>query len=309
MNRILPHISLFKAAENKGLSIGNLNSQFFANVYLNLLDQFVKHQLKCRYYLRYCDDLVLLSRDREDLTIWKDKIETFLVDKLQLELRKSFKLQTVSNGIDFLGYIVRPDYLLIRRRVVNNLQVKLSEYKSLLVKEGRFYRRYLFDEEMLGRLHAVLSSYLGHFKMANSYNLCKSIWAKYTFLDQYFDLDPVEKKLVRKYKHPKGFRRTYQQYLSYRSRFKGDIILFQVGRYFEFYHICDKEVAHILGLSVLRKNKRRARYGFPINLMDNYLRKLFRMKMSVTLIFEKERYLAGIKERVPMYRYEVMNTR
>ncbi|MCP4264725.1 MAG: RNA-directed DNA polymerase, partial [Candidatus Brocadiaceae bacterium] len=186
LNKIPPHKSLFKVAKSKGLPIGNLNSQFFANVYLNLLDQFVKHELKCRYYLRYCDDFVFLSRDRDELTMCKDKIETFLVEKLQLELRNSFKLQPVSNGIDFLGYIVRPDYLLVRRRVVNNMQVRLREYKALLVKEGRFYRRYLFDEEMLDRLHAILSSYLGHFKMANSYNLCRSMWEKHTFLDQYF---------------------------------------------------------------------------------------------------------------------------
>ncbi|WP_162532400.1 RNA-directed DNA polymerase [Candidatus Scalindua japonica] len=114
MNKIPPHKSLFKVTKNKGLPIGNLNSQFFANIYLNLLDQFVKHQLKCRYYVRYCDDLLLLSRDREELIMWKDKIEIFLDDKPQLELRKSFKLQPVSNGIDFLGYIVRPDYLLVR---------------------------------------------------------------------------------------------------------------------------------------------------------------------------------------------------
>lgn len=94
LNKIPPHKSLFKVAKNKGLPIGNLNSQFFANVYLNLLDQFVKHQLKCRYYLRYCDDYVLLSRNSEELTMWKDKIETFLDDKLQLKLRKSFKTPT-----------------------------------------------------------------------------------------------------------------------------------------------------------------------------------------------------------------------
>jgi len=229
LNKIPPHKSLFKAAKNKGLPIGNLNSQFFANVYLNLLDQFVKHQLKCRYYLRYCDDFVLLSRDREELTMWKDKIEAFLCDKLRLELRKSFKLQPVSNGIDFLGYIVRQDYLLVRRRVVNNLRVKLREYKALLVKEGRHYRRYLFDEEVLDRLAAILSSYLGHFKMADTYHLCKTIWEKYPFLDQYFVFDPKEE--------------------------------------------------------------------------------LFRMKASVILIFEKERYLAGIKERAPGYRYEWMDTR
>ena len=73
-----------------------------------MLDQFVKHQLKRPYYVRYCDDGVLLSRDRDELIMWKDKIETFIRDKLQLELRKSFKLQPVGNGIDFLGYIVRP---------------------------------------------------------------------------------------------------------------------------------------------------------------------------------------------------------
>lgn len=73
--RIPPHKTLFGAGPDKGLPIGNLNSQFFANVYLNRLDQFVKHDLKCRYYLRYCDDFVLLSHDREQLLVWQDKIE------------------------------------------------------------------------------------------------------------------------------------------------------------------------------------------------------------------------------------------
>jgi len=77
-----------------------------------------------------------------------------------------------------------------------------------------------------------------------------------------------------------------------------------VGSFFEFYSEHDKEIAHDLGLSLLRKNKRRARYGFPINLMNNYLQKLLIMKMSITLIFEKERYLSRIKERAPIYRYE-----
>ncbi len=63
--RIPPHKTLFGAGPNQGLPIGNLNSQFFANVYLNGLDQFVKHQLQCRHYLRYCDDFVLLAPERE----------------------------------------------------------------------------------------------------------------------------------------------------------------------------------------------------------------------------------------------------
>lgn len=62
-----PHKTLFHCAYDVGLPIGNLNSQFFANVYLNALDQFVKHTLKCRYYLRYCDDFILLADNEAQL--------------------------------------------------------------------------------------------------------------------------------------------------------------------------------------------------------------------------------------------------
>lgn len=116
------HKTLFNASPDKGLPIGNLNSQFFANVYLNELDQFVKHRLKCRHYLRYCDDFVLLSYDRAQLLEWREKIELFLYERLALTLNKKQRLAPVSNGVDFLGYIVRRDYLLVRRRVVNHLK-------------------------------------------------------------------------------------------------------------------------------------------------------------------------------------------
>ena len=71
IERLPPHKTLFRALPDKGLPIGNLNSQFFANVYLNALDQFVKHELKCRWYLRYCDDFVLLARTAEQLREWQ----------------------------------------------------------------------------------------------------------------------------------------------------------------------------------------------------------------------------------------------
>ena len=66
-DRLPPHKTLFKSPPNCGLPIGNLTSQFFANVYLDVLDQFVKHGLKARYYVRYCDDMVLLSSDKREL--------------------------------------------------------------------------------------------------------------------------------------------------------------------------------------------------------------------------------------------------
>lgn len=315
LRKIPAHKSLFKSPENRGLPIGNLNSQFFANVYLNSLDQFVKHRLKCKYYLRYCDDSVLLSRDREELIMWRDQIKVFIRENLRLELKKCSNPQPVGNGINFLGYIVRGNYLLVRRRVVNNIHVKLREYESLLVKEGRFYRRYRFGDEMLDKLTATLSSYLGHFKMANTYNLCKSLWERYPFLSQYFELDIKSRKLKRKYKYPKGLKRVFRQYLYFRWRFKGDVILFQVGSFFEFYSRHDKKVGRLLGLSEIideknrkkiKKSKRGVRYGFPVKRLHTYIQCLFRHKLSVSIILEKERYLSGIKERAPVYRFEYL---
>ena len=120
LNQVPPHKSLFHIDKNKGLPIGNLTSQFFANVYLNELDQFVKHKLHCKYYLRYVDDFVLVSDKKNQLIEWKKLIEEFLYKKLLLGLRKDWKHGRVSDGVNFLGYIVRPDYKLVRNRVVNN---------------------------------------------------------------------------------------------------------------------------------------------------------------------------------------------
>ena len=307
LKSIPPHKTLFHAPKNKGLPIGNLNSQFFANVYLNGLDQFVKHNLKCRYYLRYCDDFVLLSRQREELLRWRDQIEAYLREELRLELNeKRQRLRPVSNGVDFLGYIVRGDYLLVRRRVVNNLRARLREYEALLVKEGRCSRCYRFDEEILDRLTATLSSYLGHFKMANTYSLCRSLWGRHPFLSQYFDFNPESRKLDWKYKVPKQFRMALEQYRYYRWRFPGDTLLFQVGRFFELYHKDDKKIAQILDLSEMRKNRRGARYGFPVNLMYRYFLRLLRHRASIVLILEREQYWTGIKERVPVYRFDCL---
>lgn len=151
--------SLFGKNNLRGLPIGNLTSQFFANVYLNELDQFIKHQLKAHYYLRYVDDFVLLSPEKEELLRWKGEIDKFLVAQLNLQLHpRRQKLQLISNGIDFLGYIVRPNYILVRRRVINNLKAKIKELRHSPEK-----------------LRNSIASYLGHFKWANSYNLINKL--------------------------------------------------------------------------------------------------------------------------------------
>lgn len=138
LQHIPPHKTLFKVPPGKGLPIGNLTSQFFANVYLNELDHFVKRTLRCRYYVRYCDDFILLGTSLELLTSWREAISIFLRDTLQLELNHSqHRLRPVADGIDFLGYIVRRRYVLVRRRVVNHLQERLDRFERQLSERRR----------------------------------------------------------------------------------------------------------------------------------------------------------------------------
>ena len=164
------HKSLFKVPSNQGLPIGNLTSQFFANVYLNELDQFIKHTLKIKYYLRYVDDLVLLSPDKNQLKTWREEIDNFLQGKLKLKLHPNKTIvNDIRQGIDFLGYVVRPDYILVRRRVVKNLKEKLWRLNRLPAK---------FTAEELAKVSSTVNSYYGQFKHANSFGLRQKLWQK-----------------------------------------------------------------------------------------------------------------------------------
>jgi len=166
---IPPRKSLFYSGEGRGLPIGNHSSQFAANLYLNELDQFVKRQLKCKYYFRYVDDLILLEENKERLKIFRDRINNFLIEKLKIELNdKKTKIQSIDKGIDFLGYFIKPDYVLVRKRVVARLMSNLI---------GLNEKPYL----SIGSLNIAVSmvnSYFGHFRHANGFNLRKSVCDK-----------------------------------------------------------------------------------------------------------------------------------
>ena len=304
-DRLPPHKILFGCAPGKGLPIGNLNSQFFANVYLNALDQFVKHTLKCRWYLRYCDDFVLLANDPTQLQEWRVRIAEFLREGLLLELNPTReRLRPAGDGVDFLGYIVRRDYLLVRRRVVGHLRERLQRYERQLVLEGPGYTRYTFDAALLDELNAVLASYLGHFKLADSYVLRQHVWQDFSFLGAYFDLDLASGALRRKDKPPSGLRGVARQYRWFRHCFLGDVLFFQVDKFVEFYQPGDVIFATVLGLQRMARNRRGARYGFPLAHSGNHLLSLLAKGRSVMLVMESGRLLDGVKERVPRYRFE-----
>jgi hypothetical protein len=301
LKKIAHHKSLFYTEEKKGLPIGNLTSQFFANVYLNQLDQFVKHHLKCRYYLRYCDDFVMLSKERDRLLKWKDEIEEFLKDRLKLRLNhKRQSLQSVGNGIDFLGYIVRRNYILVRKRVVNNLKSKLKVYEKQLIRNNPPYQKVIYDYQMLEKLRSTLSSYFGHFKWANSYRLKMSLIKRYKFLENFFKLK--ESRFTAIYRVPVNITSLRLQYLYFKTRFSKDVLLFQVGNYYQFYQ-SDDGVAKLLRLKrVDLSSNKKVKYGFPIRLERVYVNRLKRYGRSATVVGEGDRYFTRVKERLPRYR-------
>lgn len=148
--------------EGKGVPIGNLTSQLFANIYLNELDQFVKQELKVKYYLRYADDFVILNSNKEVLISCLNKLAEFLMSDLKLSLHpRKVSLRRLCWGIDFVGYVSLPFYQVVRtktkKRIFNKIEQKITAYKSGGVE--------------IQTLNQSLQSYFGLLKHANTYNL------------------------------------------------------------------------------------------------------------------------------------------
>lgn len=145
MALVPPHKRLLEQPAHQGLPIGNLSSQFFANVYLDRLDQFAKHVMRCRHYIRYVDDFVILHEDRAWLAAVHDEIEAFLPRELGIRLNPAKTIiQPVARGIDFVGQVVLPWRRMTRRRTfrealrrtaatpVEDLQQTANSYFGLL---------------------------------------------------------------------------------------------------------------------------------------------------------------------------------
>ncbi len=121
-------IDSFESKPGTGLPIGNVTSQLFANIYLNELDQFVKHELKINYYLRYCDDFVILNTNGRCLLGTITRIQNFLKSRLKLSLHPNkIIIRKYSQGIDFLGYVARPHCITLRTKTKNRMLRKINE--------------------------------------------------------------------------------------------------------------------------------------------------------------------------------------
>ena len=145
-----------------GIPIGNLTSQLFANVYLNELDQFVKHNLRQRYYLRYMDDFLILRSDKKELSLLKERLREFLKDNLRLTLHpKKANIFPAEKGIDFLGYRIFKHYRLLRKSGVKRF-----------IKRTKAYRKKLAKNEMTQeKFDHCLQSWQAYAKFGNSWRL------------------------------------------------------------------------------------------------------------------------------------------
>ncbi len=116
---------------NKGLPLGNLTSQLLVNIYMNRFDQFVKHKLKVKYYIRYADDFVILSQNKEYLKKILPKMKEFLQNKLKLELHpRKVSIQTFSSGVDYLGWVHFSTHRVLRTVTKKRMMKRIKETKG-----------------------------------------------------------------------------------------------------------------------------------------------------------------------------------
>lgn len=131
-----------------GMPIGNLTSQLFANIYLNELDQFCKHQLRIKKYDRYMDDTVALAPDKATAHSWKSEIEGFLSERLRLDLNRKTAIRPTSQNIEFVGYILNAHSLRLRKPTVRRMK---SAYRGICAK---YFSGQMTDQEFQRRIAA-----------------------------------------------------------------------------------------------------------------------------------------------------------
>ena len=155
-----PHKRLMEQPVHLGLPIGNLSSQFFANVYLNELDQFVKHELRCRHYIRYVDDFLLLHESPQWLNEAHAAINAFLPARLRAGLNpKKTILQPVARGIDFVGQVIRPWVRHTRKRTLDSGIKRVREMPAADL--------YQAANSYFGLLRQATGSHVDRAKLAN----------------------------------------------------------------------------------------------------------------------------------------------
>ena len=156
----------------RGLPIGNQTSQFFANVYLDGFDHFIKEKLHCKYYIRYVDDFVVFGNDKTHLHTIQEQVKHYLSTlRLKIHPHKS-QIFPVEQGTDFLGYRIFPSYRLIRKSNVKRFRRKLR----------RFQKDYASGRMQFIEINQRIQSWVGHAIWADSYNLRRELFSNFVLI-------------------------------------------------------------------------------------------------------------------------------
>lgn len=120
-----------RVGTSKGIPLGNITSQIFANIYLNSLDQYVKKDLRCRFYVRYNDDIAMVFNKYEDAIFIRQKIISFVKEKLKLDIPiEKTSVRKISWGVDFLGFTLLPQAILLRNKTKNKIYGNINRKNS-----------------------------------------------------------------------------------------------------------------------------------------------------------------------------------
>jgi retron-type reverse transcriptase len=152
-----------------GMPIGNLTSQMFANLYLNELDQYVKRELHVHCFVRYMDDMVIIAKDKQTLREYRQKIEAFLNDRLNLNLNDKTVIRPMSLGIDFCGFKIWDTHIKLRKPTAMKMRHRLKKLQ----------KDYTAGTADLADVRETLASYNGMLKFCDSYRLCREIFGVY----------------------------------------------------------------------------------------------------------------------------------
>jgi len=294
---------LANAPDGCGIAIGNLTSQFFANVYLNELDQWIKHDLKSRFYIRYVDDFVLLHESEAQLMLWRKQIQIYLQDRLGLALKAINAPVPISSGCDFLGYVTRPNYRLVRRRAVHHCEEALRAIEKEVIHKKCGGVAIMLKKRDRERLQAMLCSYFGHYFHASSFKLQQHIFSCFVWLNVIFELQSahtVNGKLLPLWQ-PSLVVSFRSQWQWFHKKFRVSIQLIQLGRMVACI-ACD---VHKLPRAVFRMmRKGKPCIGFddlylaPLSALKNIRLQLRDAHLAHIFVAEEGYLRGGMKRRV-----------
>ena len=169
-----------------GIPIGNYTSQFFANIYLNELDQYIKRVLKIKYYTRYMDDFILLLKTKEDCKVIKNKIEIFLNDTLDLELNDKSRYYPYKMGVNFCGYRIFTTHRLLRLSSKKKIKKNVKSW-------NKKYKKHCLD---IPNTMQSLNSWIGHSSHCNSFKLQQKVINSCNFLFTPSTYQKIEQNLI-----------------------------------------------------------------------------------------------------------------